>query len=53
MVSRKPTIYEALATKLGRTPTASELKADFQRILRDGLVEMAGKGEMLHQKGAI
>jgi hypothetical protein len=52
MTTRKPTIYEALATKLGRTPSASELKADVQRILQEGLIEIAGKGQMPHQKGA-
>ena len=43
---RKPTIYEALAAKLGRNPTNAELKADFNRILTEGLVEMATKGNM-------
>ncbi len=48
---RKPTIYEALATKLGREPTPAELKADFNRILQDGLIEMAEQGKMRHQRG--
>ena len=52
MALHKPTIYEALATKLGRTPTASELKADFNRILQEGVIEMAGKGEMRPSEGA-
>jgi hypothetical protein len=30
---RKPTIYEALAEKLGREPTHNELVADVKRIL--------------------
>ncbi len=51
MALSKPTIYEALAIKLGREPTASELKADFQRILQEGVIEMACKGEMRHQRG--
>lgn len=33
---KKPTIYEALREKLGREPTNAELKADVQRILREG-----------------
>ena len=49
---RKPTIYEALAAKLGREPSNAELKADVQRILDDGLIEMAGKGKLKHQRRA-
>ncbi len=49
-VMTKPTIYEALAAKLGREPSNAELKADFQRILTDGLIEMAGKGKLKHQR---
>lgn len=47
---RKPTIYEALAAKLGRNPTNAELKADFNRILTEGMVEMATAGKLKHQK---
>jgi hypothetical protein len=47
---KKPTIYEALATKLGRNPTSAELKADFNRILADGLIEMAQAGKLPHQR---
>ena len=47
---RKPTIYEALAAKLNREPSNTELKADVQRILTDGLVEMAMQGKLTHQK---
>jgi hypothetical protein len=47
---RKPTIYEALAAKLGRNPTNAELKADFNRILEEGMVELAGKGKLPHQR---
>lgn len=35
------TIYEALREKLGREPTGAELKADVQRILREGVAEIA------------
>lgn len=47
---RKPTIYEALAAKLGRTPTNAELKADVERIKADGLREMAERGRLQHQR---
>ena len=47
---RKPTIYEALAAKLGREPSNAELKADVQRILTDGLIEMTGQGKLKHQR---
>jgi hypothetical protein len=40
---RKPTIYEALATKLGREPTNSELIADVKRILHEAYVERISK----------
>jgi hypothetical protein len=30
---RKPTVYEALAAKLGREPSHNELVADVNRIL--------------------
>lgn len=44
------TIYAALAAKLGRIPTNAELKADVQRILREGLQEMAANGKLPHQR---
>lgn len=50
---RKPTIYEALTTKLGRTPTNEEVKADVKRILSEGLIEMAGNGKLRHQRGRL
>jgi len=50
---RKPTIYEALATKLDREPTSEELKADFNRILKEGMQERAAQGKLRHQKGKI
>ena len=49
-MTRKPTIYEALSTKLSRTPTNAELKADVQRIKTEALVEMAGKGKLAWQR---
>lgn len=47
---RKPTIYEALAEKLGRTPTNAELKADVNRIKQEALVDLAGKGKLRFQR---
>lgn len=47
---RKPTIYEALEAKLGRTPTNAEVKADVARILDESLVERAQKGKLRHQR---
>lgn len=46
----KPTIYEALRDKLGREPTNAEIKADVKRILEDGLIELASKGKLRHQR---
>lgn len=50
---RKPTIYEALAIKLGRVPTNAELKADVKRILEEGLVELASKGRLSFQRKGV
>ena len=47
---RKPTIYEALTAKLGRIPTNAELKADVERIKREAVQEMAGKGRLWFQR---
>ncbi len=47
---RKPTIYEALKTKLNREPSNVELKAEVKRILDDGMIELAGKGKLSHQR---
>lgn len=46
----KPTIYEALATKLGRLPTDAEVKADIQRIKTAALCEVASKGKLSFQR---
>jgi hypothetical protein len=34
-MSRKPTIWEALAEKLGRDPTHAEAKAEVKRIISE------------------
>ena len=44
------TIYEAPAIKLGRVPTNTELKADVERIKREAVQEMAGKGRLWFQR---
>lgn len=49
---RKPTIYEALVAKLGRTPTNAELKADVERIKREAIQDLAPKGK-LRAKGLV
>lgn len=38
---RQPTIYEALAAKLGRPPTDAECCAEVRRILREAADERA------------
>lgn len=48
---RKPTIYEALRTKLGREPSNAELRADIGRILVDGMCERAAAGKLRFQRG--
>lgn len=51
---RKPTIYEALRTKLGREPTNAEVKADVSRILREAhdesAQERAASGKLWFQR---
>ena len=51
---RKPTIWEALAAKLGREPTHAEACAEVRRILFDAhdanLVKLAERGALPHQR---
>lgn len=47
---RKPTIYEALAAKLGRAPTNSELRATVERIKAEALIELANRGGLRFQR---
>lgn len=47
---RNPTIYEALAAKLGREPTNAEVKADVERILDEAAQERAAAGKLRHQR---
>jgi hypothetical protein len=46
----KPTIYEALQSKLGRAPTNQELKQEVARIKESALVELASKGKLRFQR---
>jgi len=49
-MTRKPTIYEALKTKLNREPSHAEICADVRRILADATRERAEAGKMRHQR---
>ena len=44
------TIWNRLAAKLGREPTAAEAKAEVHRILTEGLIERATSGKLPHQR---
>lgn len=46
----KPTIYEALKTRLGREPTNMEIEADVKRILREVHVDLAEQGRLPYQR---
>jgi hypothetical protein len=46
----RPTIYEDLHSKLGRTPTNAELKAEVERIKREAYEEVASRGGLPHQR---
>jgi hypothetical protein len=54
MTQRKPTIWEALAIRLGREPTNAEANADVRRILHEGheadLIRRAERGALPHQR---
>jgi len=52
-MTRKPTIWEALAQKLGREPTNAEARAEVKRILAEGHQELAEAGNLRHQKGLL
>lgn len=53
-MTRKPTIWEALAARLGREPTNAEANAEVRRILREGheadLIARAERGTLPHQR---
>ena len=51
--SSKPTIWEALATKLGREPTQAEAADEVRRILEECTIKAAGEGKLRHQRGLI
>jgi hypothetical protein len=47
---RKPTVYEALRTKLGREPTHKELCDDVKRIIENAWIETAQAGKLARQR---
>jgi hypothetical protein len=47
-----PTIWEALAAKLGRQPTHAEACAEVRRILTEATIEAASRGTLPHQRKA-
>ena len=47
---KTPTIYEALAAKLGRAPSNVELKAEVSRIKESVLVDLASEGKLKFQR---
>ena len=50
-INRNPnTIWNKLATKLGREPTNAEAIAEVERNKTEGLVERAQAGKLLHQR---
>lgn len=51
-MERKPTIAEALAVKLGRTPTHAELTAEVKRILRECATSSADERNPRRGNGA-
>jgi hypothetical protein len=44
------TIYQALATKLGRIPFNFEIRAEVERIKQDALAELASAGKLNYQR---
>ena len=48
--SNPDTIYNKLATKLGRQPTNQEVKAELNRIISEVQIDMAGKGKLKFQR---
>ena len=44
------TIYETLKAKLGREPSAAELKADVTRIKTEAVIEAAQHGKLSWQR---
>lgn len=44
------TVWNRLAVKLGREPTAEEARAEVQRILFQACLEAAESGKLAHQR---
>jgi len=50
-MTKTPTIWQALAQKLGRDPTNAEASAEVKRILAEAAQELARAGKLRHQRG--
>lgn len=51
--SNPDTIWNVLARKLGREPTSAEASAEVRRIMNDATVDLAERGKLRYQRGAI
>ncbi len=47
----RESIWSALARKLGREPTNSEIKEECKRIMAEAIQDMASKGKLAYQRG--
>lgn len=47
------TIHNKLKARLGREPSNAELREECQRIMREGLVDLAQAGKLPHQRRTI
>lgn len=45
------TIWNVLARRLGREPTAQEVRDELRRISNESLIERAEQGKLRHQHG--
>ena len=45
-MTRQPTIYEALAAKLGREPTNAECKTEVLRIMEEARAERVARSKV-------
>ena len=48
--ARGVSIWQALADRLGRQPSNSEVKAELARITEESLIERAELGKLKHQR---
>lgn len=50
MTHTKPTIFEALAMKLGRNPTNIEVSAEVKRVLKEAFIADFSENFRLYQR---